>query len=99
MIWFVVIGDVFGVPGALAYAGCWRSWTRSRCPVQLFAMFWLGMALVCAGIGASLLDGPLVGVSLALVSAFVLSVALGLEMVLDGARWATPGSYRRAVRR
>ncbi|WP_189319520.1 hypothetical protein [Curtobacterium sp. ER1/6] len=45
------------------------------------------------------MNGPFVWVPLVLMPAFVLCGALGLWMALDGARWATPGWYRRAMRR
>lgn len=95
----IVIGSAFVVPGALAYAGIWRSWTRAMFPPRLFGMFWLGVALVSLGTALLFANGPLVPVFFVLMPVFVLCGALGLWMVLDGARWATPRWYRRTVRR
>lgn len=99
LVWVIVIGAAFALPGALAYVGLWRSWSRARYPVRWFGLFWLGVALVCLGTAMLFTNGPFVPVFFVLMPAFVLCGALGFWMVFDGARWATPGWYRRAVRR
>lgn len=99
LVWVIVIGAAFALPGVLAYAGLWRSWSRARYPVRWFGLFWLGVALVCLGTAMLFTNGPFVPVFFVLMPAFVLCGALGFWMTFDGARWATPGWYRRAARR
>lgn len=99
LVWAIVIGGVFVALGGLAYAGLWRSWTRRSAARTLFALFWLGFALLCEGTAALFFNGPLVPLALVLMVGFVLSGLLGFWMVLGGARWAIPRWARRAARR
>jgi len=98
-VWLFVVGGACVVPGALAYAGIWRSWARAKFPPRLFGLFWLGVALVCLATALLCTNAQFVPVLLVLMAAFLLCGALGFWMTFDGARWATPGWYRRAARR
>jgi hypothetical protein len=91
----LLVGAAFTAIGLSAYLGLWRSWSRTTRPNIIFVWLYLGIAALCMGVFAALLDTSLAGFSVVILLLGVLAGALFLgTLILGMPRWLLPRWYR-----
>lgn len=91
----LLVGAAFTALGLSAYLGLWRSWSSSTRPNIVFVWLFLGIAALCMGVFALLLDTALAGVSVIILLVGIVSGALFLgTLILGMPRWLLPRWYR-----